>query len=196
MAEPKIYLTDWATGVAVEAELVQNLDREALEDTDTFWRVAAKRLSAKAGEKDHAHWDWAAKFDAFSEAGEFIAIERSGLMEGLMFLRFDKLARLATQEVYVDYLEVAPWNLAWLNPTPRYKGVGRLLFQVAREVSLERGWEGRVGLHSLPQAEGFYRHIGLHDPGTDVSYAHLRNFKGRDRANEIYHDSRRRPSLC
>lgn len=162
MAEPKIYLTDWATGVAVEAELVLNLDREALEDADTFWRVAAKRLSAKAGEKEHSHWDWAVKFDAFVGQGMFIAIERSGLMEGLMFLRFDKVARLATQEaqplVYVDYLEVAPWNVVWLNPTPRYKGVGRLLFQAALQISRERGWEGRVGLHSLPQAEGFYRH--------------------------------------
>jgi len=183
MSSLTVYLTDGPTGLPVEAELILHLDRETLEDTDTFWRLAARRLSAKAGEKEHAHWNWAAKFDALSEEGEFLAIEQGGLIEGLMLLRFDRRARLRQQQeaslIYVDYLEVAPWNLAVLNPTPRYRGVGSLLIQIARQVSQDYGWQGRIGLHSLPQSEGFYRRAGLDDLGVDANYGGLRYFESK-----------------
>ena len=61
--------------------------------------------------------------------------------------------------LYIDYLEVAPWN--WRIPEigrdGRFRGVGSALFWNAVQQSLEEGFQGRVGLHALPQAEAFYR---------------------------------------
>src|SRR5262249_3074962 len=60
--------------------------------------------------------------------------------------------------VYVDYLEVAPWNwrIPALGEEGRYKGIGSLFVREAAKLSLEEGFHGRIGLHALPQAEAFY----------------------------------------
>ena len=42
-----------------------------------------------------------------------------------------------------------------------------MLLLWARERSQELGYQGRVGLHALPEAEGFYRRIGMPDYGSD-----------------------------
>lgn len=59
--------------------------------------------------------------------------------------------------IYVDYLESAPWNLKNGVEPPRFLGVGTVLLIEAVRMSADAGFEGRVGLHSLPQAEAFYR---------------------------------------
>jgi hypothetical protein len=58
--------------------------------------------------------------------------------------------------LYVDFLEVAPWNITALVPDPKFRGVGLRLMWAATRLSRERGHECRVGLHSLPQSESFY----------------------------------------
>jgi hypothetical protein len=62
--------------------------------------------------------------------------------------------------VYVDYLQVAPWNIRLLmealgKPT-QFRGVGSRLFEAIVRFSLDEGFKGRVGLHSLPSSEAFY----------------------------------------
>ena len=61
--------------------------------------------------------------------------------------------------LYIDYLEVAPWN--WRIPEigrdGQFRGVGSALFWNAVQQSREEGFHGRVGLHALPQAEPFYQ---------------------------------------
>jgi hypothetical protein len=47
----------------------------------------------------------------------------------------------------------------------------------AVEISRLAGMEGRCGLHSLSQAEGFYRRIGMQDLGLDAGYDGLRYFE-------------------
>jgi hypothetical protein len=45
--------------------------------------------------------------------------------------------------------------LKLLEANPRYGGVGSRMMRIAIELSLEEGYKGRVGLHSLPgQARG------------------------------------------
>jgi hypothetical protein len=47
----------------------------------------------------------------------------------------------------------------------------------AVELSRSLGNDGRCGLHSLPQSEGFYRQIGMRDFGLDASKSSLRYFE-------------------
>jgi hypothetical protein len=75
--------------------------------------------------------------------------------------------------IYVDYLEAAPWNLRVATATLRFIGVGTALLVDAIRLSWEEGHEGRVGLHSLPQAEPFYGKCGLKRIGRDPRYYDL-----------------------
>lgn len=78
--------------------------------------------------------------------------------EGLMAILKQPLpAKLSIGHLLgVDFLEVAPWNLKYFQPSPMYLGVGSALIREAVHLSHERGLGGRIGLHSLPQAEEFY----------------------------------------
>lgn len=62
--------------------------------------------------------------------------------------------------VYVDYVEVAPWNLKALmlalGEKPLYNAIGSRLIEAAVLKSKE-DCKGRIGLHSLPITESFYR---------------------------------------
>jgi len=79
--------------------------------------------------------------------------------------------------VYISYLEMAPWN--WVIPEIEqygiFKMIGTRLLQRAVTQSLEEGFGGRVGLHSLLQAESFYsKHgmtrLGIEEGGEQLSY--------------------------
>ena len=79
--------------------------------------------------------------------------------------------------VYVEFVESAPWNRTSLFETPRYRGVGRILMRAAVTLSQELEFRGRVGLHSLPQANAFSaNHCGMTDLGPDSKYPRLRYF--------------------
>lgn len=67
--------------------------------------------------------------------------------------------------VYIDYIEIAPWNLAYLSEIPQYRGIGSFFIEAAISLSQDVGLDGRIGLHSLDQAEQFYRRCGMTDCG-------------------------------
>ncbi len=79
--------------------------------------------------------------------------------------------------VYLEYLEVAPWNWPYRSERPRLKGVGIALVAAATQLSVDNGFEGRIGLHSLEQAEGFYRRCRMTDLGPGADYYILRYFE-------------------
>jgi len=55
--------------------------------------------------------------------------------------------------------------------TPTHKGIGTVLVAAAVQLSIDEGNKGRIGLHSLPQADSFYRdRCGMTDLGPDASY--------------------------
>ena len=77
--------------------------------------------------------------------------------------------------LYVDYVETAPWNIKEITDRIRYAPIGSRLLADAVRLSLDMGFEGRVGLHSLPAAESFYRlKLGMHDRGPDDKYGLMR----------------------
>jgi hypothetical protein len=77
----------------------------------------------------------------------------------------------------VDYLESAPWNLQGSVVLPRFLGVGTVLLAEAVRLSVEDGFGGRVGLHSLPQAEAFYARCRMTNSGADPDYYDLTYFE-------------------
>ena len=109
------------------------------------------------------------------------AIVAGGHTQGLAQLDLRKASREPSQFgkplVYIHYLEVAPWNWTEFGGTPRFRGTGLALMMAAAATSIETGFKGRLGLHSLPQADSYYRKIGMTDLGRDPIYQNLRYFE-------------------
>lgn len=167
-----------------KAEVYQELDQKNFDDFDRLWkpilakRAAEVRTAAEAASANvqDAHWDWVgkAKIAAMMMAQETFAVE-CGETQGLMLVNLNAFGQLDVQKgrelIYVELLATAPWNRTKpkLVDSPRYKGVGRILIATAISLSIESGFHGRLGLHSLPQSESWYRdEAGFTDLGLDA----------------------------
>ena len=185
VTKSQIYLLNVASGKSVEAILYDAIQPNHTHDADTKWKehfdavsqskgVSAKQLKMV---EESSHWNWSAKFQA--TAGQLIyqsfAIECDRVTQGLMITNSDgKACKIEAQKnkplVYVEYLEVAPWNRPSLG-TQRYKWVGKTMIAAAIQTSIDLDFKGRIGLHSLPQADQFYINIcGMTDLGQDAAY--------------------------
>lgn len=170
----------------VNADLYRDYPTAELEEIESSWTVAREQLTKKAIESgrdvlEHGHWDWRYKSDSV-ETGyhRLIAIECNDQAQGLMaILAMPRRSRLGKGHViYVDFLESAPWNLKAVTTKPKYFGVGTVLIADAIRVSHEAGLGGRIGLHSLPQAEDFYeRHCKMKRGPADSAYYDLTYFE-------------------
>ena len=158
----------------------------ALEDIESQWaqardQAAAQGLATGSATLEHSHWDWRNKIHSV-EAGRHIlvAVECQGEAQGIMaVLQPPQRSRLSGEPlVYVDYLESAPWNLKLPAVPARFVGIGTILVAEAVHISLDAGFEGRVGLHSLPQAEAFYKsRCRMTELGQDRQYFDLTYFE-------------------
>ena len=166
-----VELFNRVTGDYDPANVFRGLDSRNLEDFTRTGKPALMRgrsrfsswtAAADANVQD-SHWDWIekAKKATQSLASETFAIECNGSTQGLMLVDTTKFARLEDQRgkeiVYVELVATAPWNRPQLVPEPQYKGVGRVLIGTAISLSVDLEFKGRVGLHSLPQSETWYR---------------------------------------
>lgn len=122
------------------------------------------------------HWDWRRKTAALTGmlAHPSFSIVCGGVTQGMMIVdNTTKRCRIESQAgknlVYVEYVENAPRNRReLLFDPPRYRGVGSVLIRAAIEASKHEGFKGRIGLHSLPQANAFYANTcGMTDLGAD-----------------------------
>ena len=165
-----------------KAEVYQELDQKNFKDFDQLWKpmLAMRELEIhtliEAGNANvqDARWDWVgkAKVAAMMMGQETFAVE-CGETQGLMLVNLNGFAQLDAQKgrelVYVELLATAPWNRHKLVDSPRYKGVGRILIATAISLSIESGFHGRLGLHSLPQSESWYRDVArFTDLGLDA----------------------------
>ena len=109
------------------------------------------------------------------------AIEYGRVTQGLMIVDLSRRCRASPDVgegmVYVDYVEVAPWNRPSWTPHRQFKSIGSHFLGLAIDLSFRLGFSGRIGLHSLPQADSFYRQVGLTDFELDTSYGDLRYFE-------------------
>jgi hypothetical protein len=171
----------------VDATLHTELLPAVLLDAEKEWgpirRNAAQKLhnAGRTNEiPEHYHWDWGGKSAKLQMlAYKSLGIECGGKWQGLLMVKLaGAVARLDPDKgkdlVYVEYLESAPWNLAIMVDTPTYGGIGPVLMQAVVQLSIDEGFNGRVGLHALAQAEEFYRDdCGMHCCGPDASYEDL-----------------------
>ena len=131
------------------------------------------------------HWDWrekARELKLLASSGFGIVFERK--WQGVMLTKTaSHLSQLGGDRgkplLYVDYLEVAPWNwnVPGLSQRGEFKGVGSVLFWRAVTQSVEEGFHGRVGLHALPRAEPFYEKCGMTPLGPDATKQNLLYFE-------------------
>jgi hypothetical protein len=191
-------------GKSFKIDLAEGLDASHLDFIEAEWAPAIKRQYDLAilrffqlPETDRTderwaeilgefavqdfHWIWRTKSsDALSKNGRVFSLLNGGEVEAAMVLLFSTNSRdpaAAVPIVYVDFLAVAPWNRKAFQDPQRFRSLGRVMMGAAVELSRTLGRDGRCGLHSLPQSEGFYRQIGMSDFGLDASYLNLRYFE-------------------
>ena len=189
----KVHLLSVACGQPVAAELRNAITEQQLEDWEVEWlpelRKALRNLRQAGVQRRHwpqsRHWDWREKMAALQEmlANPGFSIVCDDLTQGMMIVdtvkhrgRIDGQAR--QHLVYVGFVENAPWNRTELFNPPKYRGIGSILIRAAVELSEELEFYGRIGLHSLPQANGFYANTcGMTDLGADPNHQGLRYFE-------------------
>jgi len=188
-----VHLKDRGAGRFVEANLIDGLTREDVEKADADWKPfldeQIKRMESTGIPKhkwpQHRHWNWREKYDATEEylAYRMFGIECQSQVQGLMLaLTAGKNSQIASQRgrplVYVHFLAAAPWNLASIVAEPRFSLVGSILVAAAIHLSIEEEFQGRIGLHSLPQSDDWYRKTcGMTDLGPDQTVENLRYFE-------------------
>jgi hypothetical protein len=188
-----IFLLNVQTGQAESAQLLHAITDQQLADWEGQWVpelfAALKRLREAGIERKHwpqsRHWDWRRKTEALQGmlASPGFSIVCSGATQGLMLVNLaSERCRTEAQKdkhlAYVSFVENAPWNRPELVDQPRYRGVGTILIRAAIELSKVEEFKGRIGLHSLPQANAFYANTcGMTDLGADQDHQGLRYFE-------------------
>lgn len=182
-----IYLQEIVTGNPIQAELRDAIETANLIDWQTHWLPALFAIMQSIPPTQWPqswHWNWRQKVlniqGLLGNKGASVTCQ--GVTQGLMLVDLTRAARLpdavGKPMVYVDYLEVAPWNWSGFSQSQRYKGVGLALMTDAVMLSDVEGFKGRLGLHSLPQSEKFYRdRCKMTDLGPDAAYGNLRYFE-------------------
>ena len=160
----------------VDAVLL-DLNQKHLDDFETFWKP---RL--QVSKEEDRYWDWEKKsrIAASSINYEKYAIEWEQLTQGLMIVELDwhrSQVEPGRSVVYVDYLATAPWNRGSGQDSPQYRSVGTLLLLFARSRSVALGYGGRVALHALIGAEGFYDKQNMMNFGADPEKENLIYFE-------------------
>jgi hypothetical protein len=174
-------------GIPASLEYLANLER--------LWAPERGRLTEELrahGETlESSHWDWRNKASRPPLWYTLVTIECDGQTQGIVAVEnLLRPARLKQDAwvLYVDYLEVAPWNKRVPNDRnkpatrePRYRAVGKALIGEAIRMSIGTTAGGRVGLHGLEQAELFYVNgCGMNRVGPDPHYYDLVYFEYPD----------------
>lgn len=171
-----IYLNRSIDNSTVEATIV-NLDTKHVEDFENQWVELLKQYK-----QQDKLWDLMIKLRMISryENYEGYAVEYEDKTEGLLVIETTMHGSQLTRGkrlVYVYYLATAPLNRKVIQNPPKLRGIGTALLLFTRERSLELGYEGRVGLHALPDSEKFYDNRGMYDLGSDEDYDELVYFE-------------------
>jgi hypothetical protein len=185
MGDREVQLIRIIDKVSVRALLVSLAERHLI-DFKTLWQ--SKMTLAD----EDQYWDWQRKQQIYLSSSntmfEGYAVECEQKTQGMMILKVGgERSRVEPDRkiVYVHSLATAPWNRSPLvqaelsssaDPSG-FRSVGRVLLQFAQFRSISLGYEGLVGLHSLPTAEEFYRRMQMIDGGTDAEKDHLRYFE-------------------
>lgn len=171
------------------AELYHPIEEKHLNQCESQWipfiEARLKRpideLTSEELERLHLrgwHWSWRNKVEERNEREwRSFALVCEEETQGLMLAKLRVSCRLEENNgqelIYIDLVATAPWNRPAFVDVPRYKGVGSMMIKAAIELSNEEGYNGRIGLHSLNSATGFYKRCGMVTIGPDSNYGNL-----------------------
>ncbi|GBE09354.1 hypothetical protein BMS3Abin11_02487 [bacterium BMS3Abin11] len=174
------------TGEFEEAQLHHKVLEQHVNDVEKSWKPILQEQLSKLKEKhqygtekyDHeklfaeagelmiqdANWDWKKKYKhlSFTIGYSGCSIICGGEIQGLGYFDVSEKysSRIITEKptgiVYIKFISSAPWNRKEIS-NQKYGGIGIALITHAIKISIDEGMDGRIGLHSLPQAEGFYK---------------------------------------
>ena len=178
-------------GDLIDATLLEGIAEENLRDYAEQWQpilhrfrieAAARRAQGEAcAEGEDAHWNWArlAEQAVGNLSVRQFVIEAEGMTQGLMQVNFLQRSRIQPGQhlLYVDRLAAAPWNRGSFGQKKRFRPVGLLLMRHAIGTSFVEGFEGRVGLHSLPGAIRLYQRLSMKSFGPDADHQKLEYFE-------------------
>ena len=154
------------TGELIEASLC-SMELSHLYDYQEVWQPML--IESEQPDKD---WPWEYKLRQAQQETrlEAYALEVERFAHGLLYLETQWHRSGLPQRyplVYVQALASAPWNRKAMEDPPYLRGVGTMLLLFARERSEQLGYQGRVALHALPEAAGFYERLGMPEYGPD-----------------------------
>ena len=165
-----------SAGQAVIGQIV-TMEQHHYDEVNTVWKPILI-----ATEQPDAGWIWDYKLrqSQREERYEAYVLDVEGFPQGLVFIETQWHRSHWPQRwplVYVEAIATAPWNRSDIEQPPWLKRVGTLLLLYARQRSVELNYGGRVGLHSLPGAEGFYRQQQMVELGPDPEKENLVYFE-------------------
>lgn len=114
-----------------------------------------------------SHWDVPEIWTMASKIGDYrvVVIEAIGQIQGYIVMKTNHTGRDGAPCIYVAFLASAPWNRHG-NINGRFiKNIGQLLMFVAVLYCNRYHKKIAVELHSLSEAEAFYRRIGMNCTG-------------------------------
>lgn len=162
-----IKIKDRECGQFVEAMLYKGIMEKNVDDYTKLW-LPQFGISKLQGMKiEDAHWNWGRKMQEVNRLLIYnsYVIEKDDITQAMMITTDTiNLSKLEPSKplLYIEYLSVAPWNRGKLVTVPKYALLGRIMFMQAVIDSYNLDYEGRVGLHSLPGAESWYKdELGL-----------------------------------
>lgn len=148
------------SGALIEAELV-NLSNKHVDDYEQHWQPCLQGFSQ---DDQDLSWRFKKQLATRQANHEGYAVEYDGMTQGMMLIETQYHWSMFTpgqRLVYIETVVSAPWNRIYIQRPPRIKGVGRELLEFARQRSRALGYNGCIGLHSLPGAVQFYERLGM-----------------------------------
>jgi hypothetical protein len=187
----------------VSGELYKGFPAHFFEQWSTHWKPSLNSYILQGKKRpEHAHWNWTKKAMTALISGEedsFFWIDYNSDTQGIMFTEqgISYFGGDAGKEnIYIAFLETAPWNYYKDESEGYYEGVGIMLLTAAIRYSGSLGFEGRIALESLPQSKGFYKKnkmipVEKHNYNSQLTYFELttenaQEFLKEDITNETY----------
>jgi len=115
-------------------------------------------------QNEDVHWDWFNKSVAYREdCYNWFYLIADEKPQGACLIYHPKSSLIDSNDIfYIEFVAVAPWNRS--NPIikKKYKGVGTILIKCALKFSIDAlGLKPGFSLNALPQAEEYYKRIGM-----------------------------------
>jgi hypothetical protein len=142
---------------------------------------------------EDVQWDWRQINSIFATRSgcQALAIECEGCTQGLMLIDTEnhasRLAPTGQAIVCVELLTAAPWNRRTFIPTAQFALTGQALIATAIGISRSNSLDGRVGLHSVSGAVGFYAtKCGMTSLGPDAQKKGLVYFEMSTQQADVF----------